>query len=73
MKINIRREASKQKFGNLKAGDVFIERDSNGNSYIQMKITPNSEGNAVVLTSGSIYPVKDDLMVELIEAELNIL
>ncbi len=72
MKINMCREKCLRRFGDLRIGDVFLERDVD-DCWVQMKITPNNEGNAVVLTSGDVYDVQNDLMVELVEAELNIL
>ena len=72
MKINMCREKCLKRFGDLRIGDVFLEIDTS-ECWVQMKITPNNEGNAVELTSGEVYGVQDDLMVELVETELNIL
>jgi len=73
MKINMCREKRLRRFGDLRIGDVFLERDNMNNCWVQMKIASNNNGNAVVLTSEDVFGVQDDLMVELVEAELNIL
>ena len=73
MKINMCKEKCIMHFSDLLVGDVFFCRDDVDRCWVQMKITPNNEGNVVILSSGAVYELEEDCMVERVEAELNIL
>lgn len=73
MKINMCKENQLMRFSDLRIGDVFFCREDIDRCWVQMKITPNNEGNVVILSSGAVYELEEDCTVERVEAELNIL